>query len=106
MPVAPAASHDKNGKPLLCWRVHILPYLGEEKLYKEFHLDEPWDSPHNKKLLSQMPKIYRAPGALAADTSATYYQVFVGKKEAGVKVRPIKPDWAQFAFPDSAKAAE
>jgi tRNA-modifying protein YgfZ len=24
----------------------------------------------------------------------------------GVKVRPIKPDWAQFAFPDSAKAAE
>jgi folate-binding Fe-S cluster repair protein YgfZ len=24
----------------------------------------------------------------------------------GVPLRPIKPDWARFAFPDSAKAAE
>ncbi len=54
-----AASYDKQGKPLLSWRVHILPYLGEQKLYKEFHLDEPWDSEHNKKLIARMPELFR-----------------------------------------------
>ena len=39
----PAAISDKNGKPLLSWRVAILPYLDENELYKQFHLDEPWD---------------------------------------------------------------
>ncbi|HMC64014.1 MAG TPA: DUF1559 domain-containing protein, partial [Gemmataceae bacterium] len=45
----PAALRDKKGKPLLSWRVALLPYVEEEKLYKEFRLDEPWDSTHNKK---------------------------------------------------------
>ena len=43
----PAYSTDKDGKPLLSWRVHILRHLGEEQLYEQFHLDEPWDSLHN-----------------------------------------------------------
>ena len=72
----PAAySADKNGKPLLSWRVHLLPFLGEEKLYKEFHLDEPWDSEHNKKLIARMPDVFRVPSAdpkLAADGKTTY----------------------------------
>ncbi len=55
-----AASYDKQGKPLLSWRVHILPYLGEQKLYKQFHLDEPWDSEHNKKLIGRMPEVFRS----------------------------------------------
>src|SRR5439155_14951587 len=41
------ASRDKNGKLLLSWRVQILPFLEQDNLYKEFHLDEPWDSAHN-----------------------------------------------------------
>jgi hypothetical protein len=52
------ASFDKEGKPLLSWRVHLLPYLVDDQLYKEFHLDEPWDSEHNKKLISRMPKVF------------------------------------------------
>lgn len=57
----PAAfSVDKDGKPLLSWRVHILPYLGERALYQKFHLDEPWDSPHNVKLLDEMPQVYKS----------------------------------------------
>lgn len=48
-----------DGKPLLSWRVTLLPYLGYQELYKEFHLDEPWDSDHNKKLIAQVPDIYR-----------------------------------------------
>ena len=42
----PAAySTDKNGKPLLSWRVHILPFVEGQALYRQFKLDEPWDSP-------------------------------------------------------------
>ncbi len=69
------ASFDKKNKPLLSWRVHLLPYLNEEKLYKEFHLDEPWDSEHNKKLIAKMPRVFANPAAspkLAADGKTTY----------------------------------
>jgi hypothetical protein len=52
----PAAIADKDGRPVLSWRVAILPYLGEDALYKEFRLDEPWDSLHNKKLIKSLPK--------------------------------------------------
>jgi len=50
-----------DGKPLLSWRVHILPFTEEYELYKKFHLDEPWDSEHNKKLISKMPKLFASP---------------------------------------------
>lgn len=53
-----AYSRDAAGRPLLSWRVHLLPYLGEEKLFAKFHLDEPWDSQHNRKLLAEMPAVY------------------------------------------------
>jgi len=57
----PAYSATKDGKPLLSWRVHILPYLEQKALYDEFHLDEPWDSPHNRMLISRMPAVYSCP---------------------------------------------
>ena len=57
----PAFTVDKDGKPLLSWRVLILPYLEQDALYKEFHLDEPWDSPHNRTLIERMPPTYRCP---------------------------------------------
>jgi prepilin-type processing-associated H-X9-DG protein len=74
----PAASYDKNGKPLLSWRVLILPFLDEDKLHKEFRLDEPWDSAHNKKLLERMPKVYRA-AEEDGEKHLTRYLSFVGK---------------------------
>lgn len=52
---------DGEGRPLLSWRVHLLPYLEQQTLYNQFHLDEPWDSPHNKTLIELMPQIYRSP---------------------------------------------
>jgi RNA polymerase sigma factor (sigma-70 family) len=75
----PAAIRDRDGKPLLSWRVAILPCIDEEALYREFHLDEPWDSPHNRTLLTRMPALYApvVPGKESKDS--TYYQVFVGK---------------------------
>lgn len=54
----PAASQSADGKPLLSWRVHLLPFLAEAGLYQQFKLDEPWDSPHNKPLIEQMPLVY------------------------------------------------
>src|SRR5206468_5253686 len=47
------AVQDKDGKALLSWRVHLLPFLEQEALFKEFKLDEPWDSDNNKKLLAK-----------------------------------------------------
>ncbi len=68
-----AASHDAKGRPLLSWRVHLLPYLGQGALYKEFRLDEPWDSAHNKKLLAKMPAVYRPASPKLADQHKTTY---------------------------------
>jgi hypothetical protein len=59
----PLAIVDADGRPLLSWRVALLPFVGEESLYREFHLDEPWDSPHNILLLPQMPEIYVCPSS-------------------------------------------
>jgi hypothetical protein len=57
----PQATVDKAKRPLLSWRVQILPYIEQAALYNEFRQDEPWDSEHNKKLIAKMPTIYRSP---------------------------------------------
>ena len=74
-----AAICDDDGKPLLSWRVRMLPYLGEQDLHAQFKLDEPWDSEHNKKLVEKMPKIFAAPGDAAAKPGMTRYLVPTGK---------------------------
>ena len=78
-PVAP-----NYGKPGLSWRVALLPFLGEDNLYRQFHLDEPWDSPNNRPLLTHMPKVYAHPSADHAKTAMglTHYRVFVGPLSA------------------------
>ena len=73
------ANFDDDGKPLLSWRVHILPFIERGQLYNEFRLDEPWDSPHNIKLVKKMPEVY-------ADPSLE----FANLKEAG-KTRYLVP---------------
>lgn len=59
----PAEARSPEGPKGLSWRVHILPFLGELELYKRFALDEPWDSPTNIKLLTEMPSIYNQYGS-------------------------------------------
>jgi len=90
---AATAIVDKEGRPLLSWRVAVLPFLEGQTLYNQFHFDEPWDSPHNLKLLPQMPAVYRDAShpELAAVGKTTY-------------VVPVHP---QSAFPPSdGKAVE
>src|SRR5439155_17093192 len=73
-----AAICDKNGKALLSWRVAILPFIEQDNLYKQFKLDEPWDSENNKKLIANMPKIYAIPRVTNPDETVTHYRVFYG----------------------------
>ena len=92
----PAFIADKQGKQLLSWRVAILPYIEQDHLYKQFHLDEPWDSEHNKKLIAKMPALYGSPASKVAKDGKTAYltlrgesTVFPGKN--GIQFRDI-PD--------------
>ena len=77
----------KDGKLLLSWRIHILPFIGKPELYKEFKLDEPWDSDNNKKLIAKMPKTFELAGIETKEKGQTFFQAFVGKK--GDAIRPI-----------------
>lgn len=51
----------RDGEPGLSWRVALLPMLGEDQLYSKFKLDEAWDSQSNKRLMAEMPEVYRSP---------------------------------------------
>jgi prepilin-type processing-associated H-X9-DG protein len=66
---------DKDGKPLLSWRVRLLPFLEQDNLYKQFHLDEPWDSEHNQELIALMPAVFRNPSSVAPPGKANYLGV-------------------------------
>jgi RNA polymerase sigma factor (sigma-70 family) len=79
----PPALTDKDGKALLSWRVELLPFLDQNELYQQFHREEPWDSPHNKKLLSKMPTVFAPPGVKTRQPNWTYYQVFVSAGSPG-----------------------
>ena len=84
----PPAAIEKDGKPLLSWRVAILPFLEEDALYKQFHLDEPWDSPHNLEVAKKMPSVFQSPDS--PSDGKTRVMLFTGKGAAfdgGKKIR-------------------
>ena len=85
-----------DGKPLLSWRVAILPYLAENELYHSFKLDEPWDSPHNKPLLERMPQLFAPPRSQGqAPGGLTQFRTFVGEGTPFEGGRA--PRWEDFA---------
>ncbi len=76
----PHAIYSNEGKPLLSWRVAVLPYLEQKQLYDQFKLDEPWDSEHNLKLAKQMPEVFLDPSStLTAADGKTHYLAVGGK---------------------------
>ena len=89
-------SADAGGKLLLSWRVHILPYVEQQKLYEQFHLDEPWDSEHNRALIEKMPATYRSPASKHREKQGlSTYRVVSGEETVfpgreGIPFKEIK----------------
>jgi hypothetical protein len=63
------------------WRVLLLPYLDQESLYRQIHLNEPWDSPWNRHFHTRMPSCFEFPGR-PAPRGMTFIQVVHGRGTA------------------------
>ena len=86
---------NEDGEPLLSWRVAILPFIEEQALYERFHLDEPWNSPHNSKLIDEMPPVYESLN-MVLPPGETVMQVPLSDKDAKEPVFFIKGRQARF----------
>ena len=54
----PLATVTQDSGDGLSWRILILPYLNESRLYQRFDLTKSWDSPENLELLPEMPMVF------------------------------------------------
>ncbi len=90
----PQAIRSTGGKPLLSWRVALLPVFHQGDLYRQFKLDQPWDSEHNRKLIEKMPLIFVSPhlGDALIAKGMTSYLVPLSKTPPAVWLaRPDDP---------------
>jgi hypothetical protein len=78
----PAVAFGPDGKPWHSWRVLILPFLDQGRLFNLYDFGQPWDSPRNRVLIDQMPAIYRDPQNGDAADSHAHYAALVGEKTA------------------------
>jgi hypothetical protein len=69
---------DEDDKPLHSWRVLLLPYIGEEELYKKIRLNESWDSEYNRQFHDYTIPIYRCPASPNHDKTITNYFLITG----------------------------
>ena len=107
----PASISDKNGRPMHSWRVLILPYLDQKKLYDQYDFNEPWNGPHNSKLLAARPPVYVCPSdqeAQAFGAARTSYVAVVGTHAAWGKAKPRSLNDPELAncFPTTILVAE
>ncbi|MCH9654216.1 MAG: DUF1559 domain-containing protein [Planctomycetes bacterium] len=70
-----------DGKTPHSWRVAILPYLEQQALYDQYHMNEPWDSEHNMKIARTVVPIFHNPNDDGAVTNSSYF-VLVGDDTA------------------------
>jgi len=86
---APAIT-DRRGKPLLSWRVLILPYLGEDELYDQFNLTAAWDGDKNQMNMYQVPAVFRHPNSQGWG-SETAYHLVTGTETLFPSTGPLGP---------------
>ena len=55
----PAFTTDAEGRKLHSWRVLLLPFLGEEELFAQIRLDEPWNGDWNSQFHSRTPNVFK-----------------------------------------------
>jgi hypothetical protein len=109
----PTNAYGPKGEMLLSWRVQLLPYLEEADLYRQFKLDEPWDSENNKKLIDKMPKVFEVLGR-EAPKGKTFLQGFAAPDPRKVKVQgggggqfaPFGTPWLQDGNPQGTSLAQ
>jgi prepilin-type processing-associated H-X9-DG protein len=77
-PMGVAYRDPEERRPLLSWRVALLPYVEERALFERFKLDERWDGPNNIKLLSSVPRVYQRPGQTPSGDGLTHYLAMAG----------------------------
>ena len=75
----PTISTNPSHKFPVSWRVKILPFIEQNKLYEAYRFDEPWDGPNNLNLLAKMPNVYQHPDA-KPDSTETNYVVLTGEE--------------------------
>jgi len=91
--VLPGSAVAKKGHPV-SWRVRILPFVDQAPLYKQYRLDEPWDSENNKQVLAMMPQIYRHPSDDPTSTNSSYFMI------TGKEAHPADKDIKLADIPD------
>lgn len=71
---------DENGRPLHSWRVLLLPFIDQQKLYEQYRFDEPWDGPNNRKLHAATIALYNCPTRFSPgeESPITSYLAVVG----------------------------
>jgi hypothetical protein len=92
----PAYIADENGTPMHSWRVLVLPFLEERRLYEAYNFDEPWNGPNNSKLHTRIASIYNCPKHDGGPGPSAYtsYVAIVGPKTAWL------PDGQPRSIPD------
>jgi hypothetical protein len=63
-----------DGKPLMSWRVAILPYIEQDNMYRSLDMTKAWDDPVNAKVLAQMPSVFQVFGR-DAGKGKTFFQM-------------------------------
>ena len=67
---------DKDGKAILSWRVHLLPYLEQTPLHQKLDLTKPWDDAANKPFVERIPEVFKVHGREPKEKGFTYFQMF------------------------------
>lgn len=88
----PPAIVDANNKPLLSWRVLILPYLGEDSLYSQFDLTKAHDAPQNANMIYMMPDVFKHPASVGNYPTESDYYLIVGRGTLFPKSGPLGPN--------------
>jgi prepilin-type processing-associated H-X9-DG protein len=91
----PAYCTDDAGHRTHSWRVLLLPYLGDDALFKRYDFNKPWDAPPNRALADGLPvgmggdhPIYHCPAERRSEQLDTSYATFVGPEAFSPGARP------------------
>ena len=74
----PAYIADVQGRPMHSWRVLVLPFLEDGRVYDQYRFDEPWDGPNNRRLHAQINRVFRCPSDATSAAGMTNYVVVAG----------------------------